>query len=117
MEKKESQNLGLGELSTIRDILMGQQMAEYEKRFASLTQDLSASNGHLNARLDELRENSWAKVESLEAELKARLDQLERLMSEKLDQLNTKVSQTSTSDKAAIGKMLAEIGQKLMGEK
>lgn len=116
MEKKDNQSLGFGEIGTIRDILMGQQMAEYEKRFASMSQDLSVTTNDMNARINDLRENTWARLDSLEADIKARLDQLEKIMLEKFNQMDSKMAQTSNMDKANIGAMLAEMGKKLMGE-
>ena len=126
---KEGDNqapIGLNELSTIRNILMGQQMAQYSDSFSSvnakidkadqeLSNKLSQSNTELNTKIDQLTTAVNQRFEALEKDMNQRFDRLEKLLLEKSETLDTKIDTVSKDDKAALGQMLATIGQKLIG--
>lgn len=113
---KDSGGMNLGEISTIRDILMGQQMSEYERRFKEMESQMAAMVESLEGQIDQLQNATEGQANQLEKGLTSQLNSLDKALSKRLEQLENKLQQTSQKDKAKIGKMLAEMGKKLMEE-
>jgi uncharacterized coiled-coil protein SlyX len=107
-------NFGLGEISTIRNILMGQQMNEYEQRFGHLEERLVAASGEQGEKLTAFQEQTEERLNNLEKEMGARFDSLEKMLKEGLEKLQSQTESNRNNDNDALGKMLAEVGQKLM---
>ncbi len=107
-------NLGLGEISTIRNILMGQQMNEYEQRFGHLEEKLVNASGEQGEKLQNFQEETRQNLASIEKDMNARFDALEKMLREGLDRLENQAEEKRLNDKEALGNMLAEVGQKWM---
>ena len=107
--------MNLGELSTIRNILMGQQMAEYDQSFKSVSDRMDKSEASYNEKLKDFEERVNTRFNTLEQDINNRFDRLEKLLLENVNQLNTKIDNVSTTDKADLGNMLAEISKRLIG--
>lgn len=107
-------NLGLGEISTIRNILMGQQMNEYEQRFGHLEEKLVAASGEQGEKLTKFQQQTEERLDTLEKEMSVRFDSLEKMLKEGLEKLQSQTENNRSNDNEALGKMLAEVGQKLM---
>ena len=110
----------LRELSTIRDILMGDEMALYAQKFKDIevrferNAEENAENLHnLTVATAQQVANLNARIDALSLYTSDRFDRLERLLQENVDTLNKKIAKASTNDKAQLGKMLANIAQKL----
>ena len=110
----DADNFGLGEISTIRNILMGQQMNEYEQRFGHLEEKLVSASGEQGEKLATFQKETEVRLNNLEKEMSARFDGLEKMLKEGLEKLQSQTETSRTSDNDALGKMLAEVGQKLM---
>lgn len=107
-------NLGLGELSTIRNILMGQQMSEYEQRFGSLEEKLSFDSQKQGENLEDFQSETRERFTAFEQQINARLDMIEQTLKDGLDRLQNQVADDRRNDNEALGQMLTEIGKKLM---
>ncbi|MGK0364974.1 MAG: transcriptional regulator of heat shock response [Saprospiraceae bacterium] len=107
-------NFGLGEISTIRNILMGQQMTEYEQRFGHLEDKLVAASEEQGEKLTTFQKETEEKLNNLEKEMSARFDSLEKMLKEGLENLQSQTQSNRSNDNEELGKMLAEVGQKLM---
>ena len=106
----------LSEISTIRNILMGQQMNEYESKFAGVSEEISNSREHFVNELNELSVKSDERFRKLENDVNERFDRLEKLLADHVSRLDQKLLTLSKSDKNDLGKMLSELSKKLMGE-
>ncbi|MFK7935780.1 MAG: hypothetical protein AB8G22_19865 [Saprospiraceae bacterium] len=128
----------LGEISTIRDILMGQQMSDYELRFKQLEEYLRQAEQALQTKIDALSGNNAEQFTQLEEQTQKRFStlestindqfnqlenatsnrftQLEKLLSDNVDRLQQEIKHTSTSDRQRIGTLLLNIGQQLVEE-
>jgi hypothetical protein len=113
----------LQDLHTIRDILMGQEIADYAARFKQIDELFLATERSNTQRFEAERQFVEAQV----ALLHKRIDELTRLTNEHFDRLeaqlnanvaalNERVSKVSTSDKAELGRMLASMAQRLAAE-
>lgn len=113
----KNKNSELSEVSAIRDILMGKQMAEYEGKFKELDAKLAA----MEARLQQQQENAAKKAQkdlkSLEKELFQRLEKLEQLFAKNMSELDQKMEALSKADKVSLGEMLANLGEQLAKHK
>lgn len=114
---KEEKPTGLGEISMIRDILMGKQISEFQKKFDAAEE----KTNHLNKLVDEkfktLEDELRSQIGEMENNINARLDSLENMIKDNVADLEWKISDTSKNDKEMIGHMLQEMGKKLISGK
>lgn len=126
-EKQQNGMTGLGEISTIRDILMGQHIAQYSQKFEetdaerermekALQEKIDKLHQETHARIDALHQETQARIDALEKTMLTRFELLEQLLSDQVSRLDEKIQTTSVNDKAALGRMLTDIGKTLMGE-
>jgi len=111
---------GLGEISTIRDILMGDKISVYESRFNELSEKLDAlnklidtkaleSNNHINSLSNQLEK-------SVEQNIEQRMTMMEKKLNDAVEKLNARIDKRSKNDNARIGKLFIDFGKKLGGE-
>jgi hypothetical protein len=104
--KEKPRIMNLSEVSVIRDILMGQQMADYERRFNSMETLIEAKDEATRHRISALEGE-------LKAELTARFDKLEHLLLLNVEQLNQRMQSISRQDKNSLSELLVSLSQKL----
>lgn len=107
---------GFGEIGTIRDILMGQQISDDKARFEHIEAELVRIETSLNERIDELQRQTKVRFSTLEQNMEERFDRLEELLKDNVSQLHEKIEAVSADDKANLGQMLSEIGKSLMNK-
>ncbi|MFT6938504.1 MAG: hypothetical protein ACJA1N_002811 [Saprospiraceae bacterium] len=117
MDNQNNGGMNLGELSTIRNILMGQQMAEYEKSFKEVNDTIDTKEAERNEKIEELENRINERFDNLDKDMKDRFDRLEAFLLENVRQINERISEVSTSDKADLGQLLAEVSVNLLGKK
>ncbi|MFN4256977.1 MAG: hypothetical protein ACK4Q5_18405 [Saprospiraceae bacterium] len=105
---------GMGDLSVIRNILFGQQAAEFESQFGTMTERLNKTDADVEARFRNLEAEMNRRLDDLEKRLNSRIRTLEDNLAQAVMQLNSTIAQTSRDDKAMIGNLLVELGQKLV---
>ncbi len=88
----------LGELMTIRDILMGEIIEEYNARFEAVEQELKAQKAALDAK---------------EAALNERIAALDQLLHGQLDDTHTHFTTKMAEDRHALGALFLSLGQQL----
>jgi len=114
-EKKTGvEGMDLGELGMIRNILMGQQISEWEVKYNELNDSLLAHTNDLEERISTLDKSSSKEMTTMERELSDRLEKLERTFEKRLENLETKMMASDQKDRQKIGKLLSEIGKKLL---
>lgn len=111
---KEEKTLGLGEISTIRDILMGQQINEFQKKFDEVNDKNVALEKMFEQKVQTLEKDMKSKMDELEKGMSARFDKLEALLKDNVNNLESKLSSSSKNDKELLGQMLQEVGNKLL---
>lgn len=131
MKKKEENNgsqIGIenmSDISTIRNILMGQQIEESENKFQSIQDRIDEHDRQIQDKLESLKRNMDSRIASLEQEIDERFEKLESLFMENLGTLekktdkglakiSSKLEQSSRNDKKQIGKLLSQMGERLM---
>ena len=119
MAGKDEQQLSiaqLSEISTIRNILMGQQMSEYEHSFTELNNDIVKTKEHFSLQLSNLSNHTDERLQKLEKEMIERFHRLEKLLPDHVNRLDEKLLFISKTDKNDLGKMLADLSKKLISE-
>lgn len=106
----------LGEISTIRNILMGQQMSDYERRFEDLRNSLTSLSDENHRRLERFTNETEERFGSLERQMAERFDRLEQLMTERLTALDEKVDRLQREDKRTLADLLSDMSQKIRPE-
>ncbi len=102
--------MNLGDLSVIRNILMGQQMNEYDSRFT----DASQRDQELQQNINELSDQTNLLIGQLEDNINDRLNKLEALMGEQIERVNDHIEAKSKSDRHALGKLLKKVSEQLL---
>ena len=105
----------LHELAVIRDILMGEHIAEFSERITTLEEHLIAANEANDSRFKDLEARHAHDLDTLRRSSEERMLRIETHLREATERLDRKVAQVSTTDKATLGKMLGELAQKLGG--
>lgn len=109
-----SPEMNLGDLGMIRNILVGPQMTAIEERITALEKELSSRTADIQKDIENLDKKSSKAIETLEKSSGANMEKIERQIEKRLDQLSRQLEDTSAKDKARIGKMLSDMGKKLM---
>lgn len=110
---KEEKSL-VGEISTIRDILMGQQISEFQDKFNDATEKTNDLESYVNTRFEKLEQNVESRFSALEQEMNDRFDQLEELLKGNVLDINQKMALSSKTDKEFLGQILREVSGKLL---
>lgn len=104
----------LGEISTIRDILMGGHIHQYEAEFNQIKQRIAQEHDETDQRIAALEQRIHERFEALEAQVNARFEALEAQMAAQVEQLHERISHVSKADKADLGRLLAEVSNRLI---
>lgn len=115
----------LGEISTIREILMGGHINQYEAEFNQIKQRIADEHEDTTQRLEALEQRVHTQFEALETQMNDRFSALESQMKDRFErleahlaaevaQLHERISHVSKTDKADLGRMLAEVSNRLI---
>ena len=116
MDNPHQQNAGptLGEISTIRNILMGNHMAEYSTQFKEIQSKFDATNKEQEERFGKMEVDMNDRMDKIEEAMNARFDKLEALLTDNVQRLHERVNTVSGTDKADLGRLLAEVSNRLI---
>ncbi len=107
MTKKVKNNgADLGEISTIRDILMGGQMQEIENRLMVLQSQLDDSEIRLTQKMEKMQDVFSNQLSNMEESLKRHVEEL-----------NTKIGRSSDQERVRLGQLLADLSNQLLNQK
>lgn len=109
-----SKSLGLEEITTIRDILMGKQMEDYDRRFSQFSDETEAFKTDVNSRFEQMEQSIQQQLDEMKRESAERFDKLESLLTSSVEKLNSRLDDTSKNDKAQLGEMLKSLGDSLI---
>lgn len=114
---KEEKLAGIGEISMIRDILMGQHISEFQKNFDAADEKTSQLNKAMDEKFKTLEGELRSHMGEVENNINARLDNLESMLKDNVADLEWKISDSGKNDKEMLGHMLQEMGKKLISGK
>ncbi len=120
MAKKDNPtngSLNLGEIGTIRNILMGDQITEYELKFRELEEQVQKIQAQMHLDLDGAFKKQAKDAASLKKDMEQRVNAMEATIKKTSNQLNNAIAEQNASTKEEIGKLLVKLGQQLLQEK
>lgn len=112
--KDQNNSMNLGEITTIRNILMGQQMNEYDSRFEGVQENLNALETALNEKIGALEKKTESRLQEMQSDISQRFDKLEQLLIHNVKDLNHKVDKITGDDRAKMGQLFAEMSKRLL---
>lgn len=114
VNKEQKNSMNLGEITTIRNILMGQQMNEYDSRFEGMQENLNVLEASLNEKLSVLEKRTESRLQELQSDISDRFDKIEQLLLNNVEELNKKVDKVTQGDRIKMGQLFAEMGKRLL---
>ena len=105
-KKVENNGSGLGEISTIRDILVGGQMKEIEQRLLVMQHQLEESETRLTRQMEKMQDDFSQQFSSIEVTLKRQVEEL-----------TTRISRSSDQERIKLGQLLADLSNELLNSK
>ena len=104
-----------GDMSMLRDIIMGPKIIEYNDRFEAVHTLIEKNDKAVQALIDKNEAATNARFEALERDMNAKFDRLEQLLNQNVEHLTKLIQETSKSDKATLADLLTGVSQKLKG--
>ncbi len=105
-KKVEKNGSGLGEISTIRDILVGGQMKEIEQRLLVMQNQIEESETRLTSQMEKMQDDFSQQFSSIEDALKRHVEEL-----------TTRISRSSDQERIKLGQLLADLSNELLNSK
>ena len=96
-----------GDMSMLREIIMGPKVIEYEQRFTDTDEST-------RQRFEALERDMNARFEALTKEMNARLESLTQLLNQNVEKLDTQMKNMSRNDKAKMSELIVEMSKKLV---
>ncbi len=106
--------MGFGDISMIRNILMGQHIAQFEENFQQLTAKQEKDGADQTAALKATEASLRQQLRDLEKRTEDRFALLEALVNDRVEMLQKSIAATSQADKHALGKIIGEVSQALL---
>ena len=118
MAKKENTNgngtSGGGDITMLRDILIGQQINEYDGRFDSIEDLLKEQETAFNTKIQTLEKKLTKQLLQSQEDTKARLNTLEKRLISNMQEVDSKLHQQRTQERRKIGQMLLEMSKQFL---
>jgi HPt (histidine-containing phosphotransfer) domain-containing protein len=112
MSKKES-NLGIGEITTIRNILMGEQISEMEEKFEQVFSSLRNQEHMLTSKITDLEKKYNDRIQQLEKALMEKIIELEELQGKNLKEIQSQFEEQAKSDKKQLAGIFEDLSKKI----
>lgn len=112
-KNQEAEVEAIDGISAIRDILMGEQIAEFRAAFDDHKKAMGASEDGLSSALKDLEQKMDKRIDALEKTINQKFAKLEKLLSDNVENLNNRIDAVSDADKKNLASMLASLSQNL----
>ena len=118
MAKKENTNgngtSGVGDITTLRNILMGQQIDEYDGRFEHLEERVKDQEIAVQKKIQLLEKQIEDQTLQSQNDMLMRLTKLENLLLDTMQGVTSKVAKQRAEERRALGKMLLEMSKRFL---
>jgi len=110
MEKKDTSKTDFGDISTIRNVLMGEKMGEYETQFQEIKKHLTS----IEEKIVAMEKQQTIQMKKNKKEMETKLDRLEDLLLTNIHDINTRLEAVTTDERKDLGRLLGEMGERLL---
>ena len=104
-----------GDMSLLRDIIMGPKVIEYDERFKAIRDLIDKNDKETHDLIDKNEAATNARFEALERDMNAKFERLEQILNQNVENLTKLIQETSKSDKDMLADLLIGVSQKLKG--
>lgn len=101
-------NEASSKIETIKNLIFGDNMLEYEREFQELKKDLVAKRKELEDFIEVTKKELISTIDSLNTDLNIRITDLEETLLERAENIDA-----AKVDKDTLGKLLVSIGEKI----
>ncbi len=112
MGAKEKQVLNgedqVSKLDAIKNIIFGENIAQYEKAFKEVKTDIDTKKEFLENYIDDVRKDLEQHIDSVSTDINIRITDLENKLDEKAEKLDAK-----KVDRKTLSKLLISLGEKI----
>ena len=102
-----------GDMSLLREIIMGPKVIEYETKFNDLETLIQKTDDATKALIKQNNDATKTRLDTLEQDINARFDRLEQLLTQNVDNLHQQLNHSSQADKALLADLLVHVSKKL----
>ena len=104
----------IGEISTIREILVGGQLKEFNSKIEEMSSIIAESQKLSNDQLENCKKSLSDRFNNLEKSFDERLTALENKINQSLNNLKLEMVENSTNQRKELGSLFKELGEKLV---
>ncbi len=121
MAKKDDQTIphsenANGEISTIRDILMGHKISENEVRFEAIEARIEQMELSFNDKMKDLESKFEAHYQRLNNDSEQRFDNLEKTFSASQQQFHEKIQTLRRQERENLSNLLSQLSKNLLDD-
>lgn len=95
-------------IDAIKQLIFGENMAEYSQEFETLKADLERRRQELTDFIDDTRKELMSAIDNLGTDVGIRISDLEESLNEK-----TEILETKKIDKSQLGELLIQLGENI----
>ena len=113
MDNKNGNGLGLGEISTIRNILMGDQMAQVNSTIENLNTRLADMEKNFEKKISSMERAYEGQMNKMKETYEARIQGLEEELSSKSAMLQQTIIAEKNDDRKLLSTLFAQVSDQL----
>lgn len=113
---KTGNGLNLGEIGMIRNILMGEQINDFEQRFNLIQEQIQTLEKQLTDKIDTLSTDTQTSFSDMDKANTLKFEDIEKQLLSNVEKLHQRIDKVSKDDKVRLGKMLEKVSKQLIGE-
>lgn len=110
-QKNDTGKVDFSEISTIRNILMGEHIAEFQNAFKALESNLEDLKSDFDQKLENAKDNYDSRLEEMQKTHDAEINALKKELAEKHELLEQKVDSNSESGKRHLSSLFANLSE------
>lgn len=116
--KGQKTPINVGDITTIKDILFGQDMQSMEERFSELESKLGGTQEEIIESVESLRRHADEEMKAIREHYAKKIADVEKQMKQNVKDLEKQILAVSKSDKQSLAEMLQQLSSNLIkGEK
>jgi len=112
-KKLKEHQIGLGEINTIRQILMGERFEEMERELKSLKKEIGKLRTDMDNGLHEMKSIVKANSKNLKTDMLRKIVDLENRMVKNQDKTNQRIKKDKVESVDQLSKLFIKLGKEL----
>lgn len=114
-QKNDNGKVGFSEISTIRNILMGEHISEFQDALKTFEGSLEELKSDFEQKLENAKDNYDSRLEEMQKTHDAEISALKKELAEKHELLEQKVDSNSESGRKHLSSLFANLSEAVKG--